>query len=206
MEAKQLNNLVLKFQVDGSDETFAEIYGEVIGKIKPKLPTIGKSIGANEHEITAVYEDVLIRCIGKYDGKTNFENYFNYSVKTERAYFLRGRSRRNKREFLTIDKPVNLGESEAATFEVKDEFNLEETVVTTKKADQWQLIDSLVRNENATTKAIVEAFLAHPNPTATAIARDMGVHHSKVTRTLKRLAANFNTQQYGNHTDYLVAL
>jgi len=205
MKTQQLNNLVLKYQADGCEDTFAEIYAELIGGIRNALPTIGKSIGADIHEVTSIYEDVLIRCIGKYDGTTDFKLFYLTSVKNGRATFYRGRKRRMNREELTVDK-IETGDSEAATFELADDFNLEETVVTTKKADQWHLIDSLVRNENSTTKAIVEAFLAHPNPTATAIAKEMGVHHSKVLRTLKRLAANFNTEQFGNHTDYLVAL
>jgi DNA-binding IclR family transcriptional regulator len=68
------------------------------------------------------------------------------------------------------------------------------------------LIDSLLNGADTTTTAIVEAFLAHPKPTATAIAKELGYHHSKVTRALNRLAGKFSTKQFGDYSDYLIAL
>jgi hypothetical protein len=96
--------------------------------------------------------------------------------------------------------------TERTEIEFIDDFNLEEQIIAKKKADQRQLIDSLLNGADETTTAIVATFLAHPKPTATAIAKELGVHHSKVTRALNRLAGKFSTKQFGDYHDFLVAL
>lgn len=202
MNKQQLNNLVNQYLESRSEQTFNEIYAEVIGKVSGKLETIGKSIRADRHEALALYEDTLMKCIEKFDGKSDFENFFNLSVRNRRTDLLRHKNYLTENEALEPKQE----DEKAATFELADPFRLEDYATRTKKADQLQLIDSLLNGADETTTAIVETFLAHPNPTATAIAKQIGCHHSKVLRALHRLAANFDPKQYGNYSDYLVAL
>jgi len=68
------------------------------------------------------------------------------------------------------------------------------------------LIDSLLNGADAKTTAIVEAFLASEKSSPTAIGEELGLHHSTVIRTLKRLAGKFDSKKYGDYTDFLVAL
>jgi DNA-directed RNA polymerase specialized sigma24 family protein len=204
MNIQQLNKLVLDYRNDRSDETFAQLY-EMISANWRNLGTIGKSIRASEAETLAAYQDVLLECIEKFDGSTNFSYLLNKSIRFRRRDIYDKKKRLS--EFEVYAKPTeNEDGSTAATLELADDFNLEEQIIAKKKADQRQLIDSLLKGANADTTAIVKAFLEHPKPTATAIAKELGVHHSKVTRALNRLAGKFSTKQFGDYHDYLIAL
>jgi hypothetical protein len=198
----KLNNAVLEFQRSRSDESYAVIHEATIEKVNRKLEKIASSVRSNYPDTRALYEDVLMRCIERFDGKSDFSHFFNAAVALERRGFNRKNVKRYNREVFSVDDD----DEGLATSEIKDDFNLEEHVIAKKKADQLALIDSLLKNADATTIGVVEAFLAHPKPTATAIAKELGVHHSKVTRALNRLAGKFSTKQYGDYTDYLVAL
>jgi hypothetical protein len=204
MSNEQLNKMVMDYRKDRSDESFVRIY-EIVSTSWRNLGTIGKSIRASESETLAAYQDVLLECIEKYDGSTHFSYLLNKSIRFRR----RDIYLKNKRiyHWEKYEAPVeNEDGYEAANFEIADEFNLEDFITAKKKADQRQLIDSLLNGADETTTAIVETFLAHPKPTATAIAKELGFHHSKVTRALNRLAGKFSTKQFGDYNDYLVAL
>jgi DNA-directed RNA polymerase specialized sigma subunit len=196
----KLNNAVLEFQRSHSDESYAIIHEATIEKVNRKLEKIASSVRSNYPDTRALYEDVLLRCIERFDGKSDFSHFYNAAVALERRGFNRKNTKRFNREFFTVD------DDEAATSDIKDDFNLEEQITAKKKADQRQLIDSLLNGADETTTAIIATFLAHPKPTATAIAKELGVHHSKVTRALSRLAAKYSTKQFGDYTDYLIAL
>jgi hypothetical protein len=198
----KLNNAVLEFQRSRSDESYAVIHEATIEKVNRKLEKIASSVRSNYPDTRALYEDVLMRCIERFDGKSDFSHFFNAAVALERRGFNRKNVKRYNREVFSVDDD----DEKAATFEIKDDFLIEEYIVQKKRADQRQLIDSLLNDADDTTTAIVATFLAHPKPTATAIAKELGVHHSKVTRALNRLSAKFSTKQFGDYHDYLVAL
>lgn len=202
MKNLKLNNAVLEFQRSRSDESYAIIHEATIEKVNGKLEKIASSVRSNYPDTRALYEDVLMRCIERFDGKSDFTHFYNAAVALERRGFNRKNTKHYYREQLTVDKD----DDEAVNFEIKDDFNLEEEITAKKKADQRQLIDSLLNGADETTTAIVATFLAHPKPTATAIAKELGVHHSKVTRALNRLASKFSTKQFGDYHDYLIAL
>ena len=203
MNNLKLNNAVLEFQRSRSDESYAIIHEATIEKVNRKLEKIASSVRSNYPDTRALYEDVLMRCIERFDGKSDFSHFYNAAVALERRGFNRKNVKRYDREVFSVDDD---GDEKAATFEIADDFNLEEQIIAKKKADQRQLIDSLLNDADETTTAIVATFLAHPKPTATAIAKELGVHHSKVTRALNRLAGKFSTKQFGDYHDYLVAL
>lgn len=200
---QQINNLVTRYQYERTDESFAELYAAVSRNWR-NLGTVAKSIRATEAETLAAYEDCLLKCIEVFDANLghDFENLLNRYIWRERRGIYR-----KKQTLYKLETPIeHTNDPEAATFEPADEFNLEDSIIAKKKADQRQLIDSLLSDADESTTAIVETFLSHPKPTATAIARELGVHHSKVTRALSRLAAKFDSKQFGSHQDYLVAL
>lgn len=203
MEMQKLNSLVIAYQSSGSDEVFNEIYAEVITKGARAFEKIGKSIRADKHETFALYEDTLLRCIGKYDGSTDFIKFYRSSVARARTDVYRKKKKLSEREIMWKQ---NEDDSEEATFEIADDFNLAEEVAQMKEADQRQLIDFLTKDTDATTKAIVEAYRTQPKSSALAIAKGLGVHHYTVTRKLEKLAGKFDSKQFGKHTDYLVAL
>jgi DNA-directed RNA polymerase specialized sigma24 family protein len=200
-----INQQVLRYISEKDDEVLARCYRDLHAEYKKTLEYWNATTSnANQHDMETVFDDVFIKAvkaIGANGG--DFVKLFNQSLYNEFKSLLRKLKKR--REFEVYEK-ANDDEAATSRFEIADEFNLEETVIAKKKADQRMLIDSLLTGADATTTAIVEAFLNHPKPTATAIAKEMGVHHSKVTRALNRLAGKFSTKQHGDFRDYLVAL
>jgi hypothetical protein len=208
MNNQQLNNLVIRYQADRTDETFAPLY-EAISSNWRSLSTVAKSILSNEADVIAAYQDTLLTCLDIYDGRGDFINLLNRCIWRKRNDIYKVAKGRKKHE--AVIAPIeNEDGSEAATYELADDFNLEEYVISQvtakKKADQQQLIDFLLSDADATTTAIVEAFLQQPASSATAIANGLGLHHSVVLRKIKRLGGKFDSRQYGFHRDYLVAL
>ena len=204
MNNQQLNKLVLDYRNDRSEDTFGHIY-EIVSANWRGLDTVGKSVKASEDEILAVYEDSLLRCIEYWKPVGDFGHFLNQSIKRRRSDIYRKKKRLS--EFEVFAKPTeNEDGSEPASFEIADEFNLEDYILKKKKADQRKLIDSLLNDADAKTTAIVEAFLASEKSSPTAIGEELGLHHSTVIRTLKRLAGKFDSKQFGSHQDYLVAL
>lgn len=204
MKNDKLNSLVISYQATKSDTTFTAIYNEVKHWWSNKR-TIANSLRSNEHDVQALYEDTLIKCINAYDGSADFMNFYKYSVSRNRGMIYRKTKRLSEREvyeqqMLTADDDGNPNQLEALY------GTTEQHPFKTKEADQRQLIDFLLEGADATTTAIVEAFLAHSKPNVTAIAKELGMHHQQIIRTLKRLAGKFDSKQHGDYRDYLVAL
>lgn len=206
VENKKLNMMVLEYQNTRNDDVFSGIYNEVMEKIHHTSVKVAKSISAAPEEVIAIYQDTLIKCVEKYDGSGNFRNFFNASAALSRRYLNRTKQRIVKNECFYEDLSKANDESEAATFDIRDEFDLEHAVVSTKKADQWQLIDFLTKDCDAETTAIVQAYMTLPKPNPLAVEKATGICRKKVARKLNRLAARFSTKQFGDYTDYLIAL
>jgi DNA-directed RNA polymerase specialized sigma24 family protein len=207
MDNKKLNNMVVSYQQTNSDELFSKIYRELGGWWSNKK-TIAQSILSNEHEVEALYADTLMKAINRYNGKDDFFNFYKKAVVLERANLYRKNKRRSQQE--VYEKVANSYDGEDfednlfANFESSD--NTENSVLEVKKEDdQRQLIDFLLNGADVKTTAIVKTFLNHPKPTPTAIGKALGLHHSTVIRALEKLAGKFDSKQYGDYRDYLVA-
>lgn len=217
MSTQKMNMLISFYRKSRDNDVFNAIYKEFIEKPMEVYEAIAESLKAPVHEVIALYEDTLLHCIDSYNGKTDFERYFNRAIKLERANLYNRQRRRMKREWLESD----LGYAEE--YEVSDDTlsplemavnnaMLEDNSAATEfikrssrktKADQRQLIDFLVRNSDASTTAIVEAFPRHKS--ITALGKALGLHHMQVKRKLEMLACNFDSKQFGDYRDYLVA-
>jgi DNA-directed RNA polymerase specialized sigma24 family protein len=203
---QKLNTLVTIYRETRDEDVFNEIYAKTIGKVYGKLETIGKSIRADFHETLALYEDVLLRCIDVYDGKQDFQHFYNSSVSRARTDLYRKKKRLFEREYY---EPETEDEDAATSFDfivgsdgADDEYLRKQT-----EADQRQLIGYLMNGADELTTAIVKLMLDNPELGPTAIKRQLGLkHHSTVTRKIESLAGKFDSKQYGNYRDYLVAL
>ncbi|MBW3113536.1 hypothetical protein KYJ26_16905 [Bacillus sp. MCCB 382] len=205
MNNEKLNSLVLAYQQTKSDAVFTEIYAEVSGWWS-NSKTIAQSVRSNEAEIIALYEDTLINALEKYDGSADFMNYYKRGVVQNRAYLYRKTKRQHEHEIFE-QQLAPPSEEDGNPNQLEAIYGTtEQTPFTKKEADQLALIDFLLNGADAKTTAIVEAFLNHPKPTPTAIGEALGIHHSTVIRTLKRLAGKFDAKHHGDYRDYLVAL
>lgn len=190
---------------------FEKLYMEERKSILMAAKKYSRELHIDLHEIESLLNFEFWKAYNDYDeslGKVTFKTFYSRRLKQRALDAYRKRERKFYESAERIDRLryENEDDENAATFEVVDEFNLEEHVTKKKRADQRKLIDSLLNGADETTTAIVEAFLAHPNPNATAIAKELGCHHSKVIRALNRLAGKFSTKQFGDYHDYLVAL
>jgi DNA-directed RNA polymerase specialized sigma24 family protein len=200
---KQLNNLVLDYRSNRSEEIFRQIYETVSASWKG-LDTIGKSVKACKSEILAAYEDTLLKSIDVWEATGDFENFLKGNIKRKRCDIYRKKKRLS--DFEVYYTPAESEDGSEVAFEIADEFNIEEYVIQKKKADQLALIDSLLNGADAKTTAIVEAFLTSEKSSPTAIGEALGLHHSTVLRSIKRLAGKFDSKKFGEYQDFLLAL
>ncbi|AXN39816.1 sigma-70 family RNA polymerase sigma factor [Peribacillus butanolivorans] len=200
-----INRQAAEYISEKDEAVLSALYRDLQTEYRRKIDYWSKTTTmANQHDMQALFDEMFMSALKDIEAKDgDFVKLFH--LKLTRRYNTLLRDLTTRRKFEVYEKA---DDDEAATsrFEIADEFNLEDTVIAKKKADQRMLIDSLMTGADATTTAIVEAFLNHPKPTATAIAKEMGVHHSKVTRALNRLAGKFSTKQHGDFRDYLIAL
>ena len=206
MNNDKLNSLVISYQATKSDATFTEIFTAVSGWWTNKR-TIAQSLRSNEHDVEALYTDTLVKAVERYDGTGDFMNYYKKAVTLERANLYRKCRTKHKHEIFS-QQITGLDEGDDGNPNQLEALygTTEQHPFKTKEADQRQLIDFLLEGADATTTAIVEAFLAHSKPNVTAIAKELGMHHQQIIRTLKRLAGKFDSKQHGDYRDYLVAL
>lgn len=205
MNNSELNRLIVSYQTDRNDDTFTKIY-ETIANTWTNLEKVAKSVRADIYEITALYEDVLLKCIDKYDGRTDFIRFYRHCLTRERAELYWYKKLRYESEI----KECEINENDEMDFErlinsANDVDGTAATVLETKRADQRQLIDFLLSGADATTTAIVEAFLNEKKPTPTAIGKKLGLHHSTVLRKLTSLASKYDSKKFGDYRDFLVA-
>jgi DNA-directed RNA polymerase specialized sigma24 family protein len=205
MNNDKLNNLVMAYQQEPSDEIFSVIYSEVSGYWKYSTK-IAQSLRTTQHEVIALYEDALMKCIELFDGKSNFMNFFKVCAVRKRADVYEKNKRRAQHELYEEAAEGEEGESMiAATIEqLADPNDLHEEII--RKADQRQLIGILLDGEDEVTTAIVNAYLANPKASNRSIAKDLNLNHqSQVSRTFNRLAGKFESKKIGRKTDYLSA-
>ncbi|MGT4651518.1 sigma-70 family RNA polymerase sigma factor [Bacillus cereus] len=198
---EKLNSYITEYKLTECEYSFSRIYEILIERRSLKFNGIARSLRATDHEVRALYEDVLMKCIKDFNGKVDFENYYNFSIKNKRANMYRDRKTRLNYE---VVNSFGKDEESAATLEIADEETPETIYFTKKRADQRQLIDSLLEKADETTRQIVETFLGCDRPNPTAIGKRLGLHHSTVIRKLEKLAGSFDTKQHGNYRDYLV--
>jgi hypothetical protein len=205
---KNIEKLIIDFQNDRSDETFNEIYANVTQTIfgakdgNPYLRKVAKSLNADFHSVKAEFDDTLLKAIRNFKEGYDFLNYFKRSWRRRRATVYNTANRIRNKEV----SPEHGDEGLSLFDTIPDLHNVEDTVIKTKKADQRKLIDFLVAGENERTTAIVQAFLTTDLKSPTAIGNHLGLDHKQVSRAIKRLAGKFDSKQFGDISDYLVAL
>lgn len=207
VKKQNINEGVSSYLLTKDEAQLTEIYEALRSEYKAKLAYWSASTYmANEHDLAEMFDAVFLTAldsIGK-KGEGDFVKLFSVSLHNRYKDLLR--KLKVRRNFEQYDGPEDESESSAATFEIVDDFDLEEAVISKKKNDQRQLIEFLVNGENPRTTAIVQAYLSTDLKTPTAIGNHLGLDHKQVSRALNRLAGKFSTKQFGDYRDFLVAL
>jgi hypothetical protein len=200
-----INNAVSQYIGAKSEVDFSNIYRDLLSEYHPKLNYWSSStFMANDHDMMDLFHDTLLKSLEvvERDGG-DFVKLFNRSLNNRYKSLLRKLKTRRAYEQYEIERE---GEEEAATLELADEYRFEDFIGTKQKDDQRQLIDFLLCGENERATAIAQAFYETDFDNATAIGRHIGLNHKQVSRTFKRLAGKFDSKQFGDYHDYLVAL
>ncbi|KQL18819.1 hypothetical protein [Cytobacillus solani] len=214
MREQQLNSLVIKFQDNGCDLVFEDIYNELLSGIKYASSKIAKSMGVSQEDVIALYEDTLLHCINKWNPVGDFRNFFQFCVKRARARMIRDRKSLHDHEMFFNDLSSDFGEEDGKEYDIASNYNLEEDVLAKRKADQLALIDHFLSDGESETTAIVQIALTYepsnsvgrPMKLEKFVATQLGIDKRTVKRKFERLAGKFDSKQFGSHQDYLVAL
>ncbi|MFL6479340.1 MAG: sigma-70 family RNA polymerase sigma factor, partial [Bacillales bacterium] len=185
------------------------VYRDLLTEYQPKLNYwASTTYMAGPHEMQELFDDRFMDALDTVERNGgDFVKLFNLSLHNRYKSLLRKLKTRRSYEQYEVDRE---GEEEAATSDIADDFNLAEEVTERlsrkKKNDQRMLIEFLVSGENARTTAIVQTFLSTELKTPTAIGKHLGLDHKQVSRALTRLQAKYSTKQFGDYTEYLMAL
>lgn len=201
IKIEEINELMVGFISTKNERYFNEGYTELLTKYKPLITKWSSSF--YQHDIQALFDDTIhktVQAIEKDGG--NFITLFNTSL--YRGFYSLLRKKRTRKKYESYE--IFDSDDEMKQVDFEDDFNLEDHVMTKRKADQLALIDFLASGENSRTTAIIRAYLTTEYKTPTAIGNYLGLNHKQVTRVLNRLAAKFNTtDQFGKAEDWLVA-
>lgn len=209
LKKSHINSLVTQYHASKDEAQLEVIYRSLRAEYNAKLNhwSATTTFLSGEHDVQALFDDAftsVLQTIEANDG--DFVKLFHLRLTSRFNSLLRKVNVRRRHELYETDN----GDEDAANIEIASDFSTEDYVIermtAKQKADQRQLISDLVCGENARTTAIVQAYLTTDLKTPTAIGKHLGLDHKQVSRALNRLAGKFETKQYGNYRDYLVAL
>lgn len=209
IEKLNINQLAKRYLESKNEYIFRVMYDLTLHHFKANLLSWGNNTTlANYHDILELFDDMVLSAIMDIDEQGgDFVKLLQCKLTNRYKSFLRKLATRKRRE---VFEAVPEDGASTSLNEISCDFVLEEEVISSinakRKADQRQLIDFLVCGENERTTAIVQTFLSTDLKSPTAIGKHLGLDHKQVTRALHRLAAKYNTKQFGDYHDYLVAL
>jgi DNA-directed RNA polymerase specialized sigma24 family protein len=209
LKKSNINHLVSKYHKEKDEAQLVSIYRDLLTEYQPRLDywSATTTFLSGEHDMQAIFDDRFMTALKATETNGgDFVKYFHRSLSNGYKSLLRNLGVRRRYEQYETEN----SDDDSAKVEVASEYSTEEEVIekftAKQKDDQRQLIDFLVRGENERTTAIVQAFLTTDLKTPTAIGKYLGLDHKQVSRALTRLAAKYSTKQFGNYTDYLIAL
>ncbi|MEK4970665.1 hypothetical protein MKX29_23975 [Cytobacillus sp. FSL R7-0696] len=213
MENTKLNSLVVEYQSTRDELVFNKIYQEIMESIIKNIEFSSKRQGISKEDMVAIYGDSLLKAIDLFKGNGEFRKLFNSIVIKKRIDASRAEKTKRKYELHFEELSDSSEEPNAATFEISSDYILDEEVFKKKEADQVALIDSLISEADEMTTAIVKTSLTYiPKKTAGRpmklkwyVASKLGIDRRTVERKFESLAGKFDSKQYGDYTDYLVA-
>jgi RNA polymerase sigma factor (sigma-70 family) len=202
LDSKQLNKIVEIYQRTRDNDLFSIIYRDCI-PVTNVLRKIAASIHVDVHDLVATYEDKLMECVKKFDGKSDFRNFFNFSVRNARCDKLRQSDRREQKEML--ESQLNRNDSSGQS--MFDLIISRQLIDTREKVrDQLALITYLMReSDDDRISTIISVALDDTSGrlSPTAIGRITGIKPDTVSRCIRKLANYYNHELFGDYHDYL---
>lgn len=151
------------------------------------------------HEVTAMYDDSIIKALEGF--REDFASYLKVSLKHGRGK-LRQRIRRKEVNEISIEGIEDDSETGAPTpAELRAPDPFERAAEKEKARNQRQLISELAVGADGFTQTVVKLFSRYNSMNA--LAKALGVHHSKVSRSIRRMSRGYDANRYGNLYDLL---
>ncbi|WP_434750200.1 hypothetical protein [Paenibacillus amylolyticus] len=210
MDLTKLNNRAVAHRSNPCEETFNELYREARNVFSRAHRTrVIRSGYGDEHDADEIFDTAVLKLTRspkhldlEYEQwdfgrmlSTALKNGMLNHIKSVRKY-----------HNLCILGTESTGDEDAPTSEVRDEYNLEEEVLSQlrkKEDDQRQLIVSLTdpTQVDHDTTLIVSQFPQHDS--ITALAKALGMHHEFVKRKLRKLSRGYDANRFGDINEYL---
>lgn len=193
-----INQMAVRYQKDLTNESFRELYEAVTEKLRSKLEYDIRVNKFDPHDITAAYDDAILEAAMTYD-----ESLGDFLARVYTKIVDKKKRLIRKSAKLT-EQPLD------ESIEVYEDFNRETTPTPEeiviqklqKEKSQRQLTPFLVAAANDDfTRQVIKLFPSFEYPSQ--LAKVLRVHHSKVTRSLERLARRYDANRFGDIRDYL---
>lgn len=197
MGDEKLNTLAKQYRA-GNESAFNELYEMLdAGWFKKQREQDIHRYPNEKHEVNAMYDDLLLNTLEGF--REDFASYLKVSLKHGRR---RLRRRIRGREFNEKSLEELEEEAGAPTPEELTSPNPFEYVAEKEKArNQRQLISELAARADDFTQTVVNLFPGYNSMNA--LAKALGVHHSKVSRSINRMSRRYDANRYGKIHDLL---
>lgn len=203
-----IDNLAAQYLEHGCEEVFARMY-EKVAKLYGAKVGHWKSTASEffEHDITEMFDDAILETferLREYQSN-DFCKLFSTVIHSDfKSLWRKLNTKRKYEAFYESD-----GEESPVLQLVDEEPLIEDRLLndlnTKKDADKKKLVNVLISDCDSLTMAIVSEYLQDEDAGPTAIGRKLGIHHSKVTRQLKKLSKRYDERQFGNIEAYLIS-
>lgn len=200
-----INQLAKEYREARSEEVFWALYDAL------KKSWWGAGLQADirryrdEHEVRALYDDAVLVAVERF--RDDFGNYLAACIRSAKYHktdgLLSRLDRRYKYEVYDQDTECEEEGEKKSTTEIPDRsYDPQEVLNEKEKArTQRQLISELVAKTDDFTQTVVKQLPRYSSMTA--LAQALGVHHTKVTRSIARVSRGYDANRYGSIYDLL---
>lgn len=195
---------IIKYQKTRDEEVFRRIY-ESIHKGGTLIASFVRKYGLDRSDVESLINEKLLDVVDSHDPrKGNFSNEVYTAVKYGCIDLLRRKT--YEEEFI---EDVMYENDDGEYEEVYEILQVAPTTTeddilneVRKRRDQRQLIANLIEKADKPTKLSITAFLS--TDSYRQAAEDAGTCHKTVKARIERMSRNFDANQFGEPSDYLI--
>lgn len=194
---QKLNRAAAMYKLDPNEST-RQVYELLDGYRRQYLRKANGRYMNDEHALTEAFDTTLWKSLEAYDREQDFLPFFSGNLKRANV----SRIRKGGAEKISKEVYDSVSEDGSSMLEsIQDPERFEETVQ--KKRDQLELISILLAKADEFTMKVCNARVIFESDNATA--KSLGIHHTKVSRTLEKLARRYDANRFGNVFQYYSA-
>lgn len=182
MDKETINQLANSYIKTGNEEDFNKLYEILHKSWEKKYPKIAKSLQCGIHEVQAIYEDTLLKCLKKCN-KWDFVVFLSTSLKNARA------------DVYTKQKRIQ-SQSYSIDDHTKEESYVFDEVEHIRQLELKSIKKDLL--EKCTDKMTIDIInLFNTCDNYSEIGKKLGVHRTTVMRKVKELSSLYDKDRFG---------